>query len=83
MTPKALNDAIIETLAEELAIDAEEVTPDLAYGEIPEWDSIAHMHIVAALEEKFEIVFDDTEISELSPVSKLVEVVAGKATRAA
>jgi acyl carrier protein len=63
---------------EELAIEDSEVVADLGYGDIPEWDSIAHIHLVTAFEEAFEISLDDDEIAQLSPFSSIAPIIAGK-----
>jgi acyl carrier protein len=71
----SITDRVYAIFAEELALDAETVTLDLSYNSIPEWDSIAHMHVVMALEEAFGINFTDAEIPELTTVSKVVAAV--------
>ena len=83
MSAEALDEKVKEIMAEELAIETDDIVPDLAYGDAAEWDSIAHVHLVEALEETFEITFDDDEIAVLSPYSKLFAVVAGKLNVAA
>lgn len=44
------------------------------------WDSLKHMHLVLALEEEFDIEFDDREISSLSSAGALLDAIAGKVT---
>ncbi|TDN53836.1 acyl carrier protein [Azoarcus indigens] len=49
-------------------------------GAVPELDSMAVVGIIGALEERFEIVFDDDEIDgqTFATVGSLVAAVAGK-----
>ncbi|WP_348982325.1 acyl carrier protein [Azoarcus sp. TTM-91] len=49
-------------------------------GAVPELDSMAVVGIIGALEERFEIVFDDDEIDgqTFATVGSLVDAVAGK-----
>ena len=44
----------------------EEKLSDLKYQDIPEWDSVGHMALVAALEENFQIELDIDDIIEFS-----------------
>ena len=44
----------------------EEKLADLKYQDIPEWDSVGHMALMAALEENFQIELDIDDIIEFS-----------------
>ncbi len=68
-------DRVYAVLIEELNLDKEEITPQLTYNSIPEWDSVAHMHVIMSLEEAFEVTLDDTEIAELTSVAKIIEAI--------
>ena len=65
-------DRVYAVFMEELTLDKEDVTPQLTYNSIPEWDSVAHMHVIMSLEEAFELAFGDTEIAELTSVAKII-----------
>jgi len=39
---------------------------NLEYDSIPEWDSVGHMTLIAALEEAFDIVFEMDDIIDFS-----------------
>jgi acyl carrier protein len=49
-------------------IESFSVTPDvleeLAYQSIPEWDSVGHMGLIAALEDTFDIMMETEDIIE-------------------
>lgn len=75
-TPLAIGTRLREILLEELGLEPSEVTEDLSYGSIPEWDSVGHMHLVAALEESFEFNFADEEISTLTTLALIEQAVA-------
>ncbi|GAA5071264.1 acyl carrier protein [Thermocatellispora tengchongensis] len=53
-----------------LAPDAE--VDGLAYRAIPQWDSLAHMTLVAALEDEFDIMIDTDDVLDLSSFDKAV-----------
>jgi acyl carrier protein len=57
-----------------LGIDPATVTDDLAYNSIPEWDSVAHMALVAELEQTFGVSLDTDDVIDLSSVAKSREI---------
>lgn len=65
-----LNDAF----AQALQIDPAQVTDSLAYNEIPQWDSVAHMALVAELEAAFDVMLDTDDILAMSTVAKAREI---------
>ena len=65
-------DRVCAIFMEELSLDKAEIMPQLTYNSIPEWDSVAHMHVIISLEEAFEVTFGDTEIAELTSVAKII-----------
>jgi acyl carrier protein len=44
----------------------EAVIPGLKYQDIPAWDSVGHMMMIALLEDKFDIMMDTDDIIDLS-----------------
>ena len=46
----------------------------LEYQAIPEWDSVGHMGLIAALEEAFDIMMDTDDIIDLSSYEKGKEI---------
>lgn len=60
---------LMQTFAESLGLSRDRINDELAYNTIPEWDSIAHMALVAAIERKFNIMFDTDDILGMSTVS--------------
>lgn len=60
--------------AEALGLPADKITDDLAYNSIKEWDSTAHMILVAALEDTFEVMLDTDDIIDMSSVAKAREI---------
>ena len=47
---------------------------DLKYQDIPSWDSVGHMSLVAALEEAFDIMMETDDIIDLSSYEKGKEI---------
>jgi acyl carrier protein len=65
-----------EAFADALAIEIGLVVDDLRYNTIKEWDSVAHMTLVAALEEAFDVMLDTDDIIEMSSVARAREILA-------
>ena len=68
--------SLADVFAESLMIDPASVTEDLAYQSVKEWDSVAHMVLVTALEDNFEIMLDADDIVAMSSVAKVREILA-------
>lgn len=65
------NNAFIEALG----ITADKLE-GLEYQAIPEWDSVGHMQLIAALEDAFDIMIDTDDIIDLSSYEKGKELMA-------
>lgn len=61
----SLTQHIQEALVEALQIPAERIHDELAMGVIPEWDSIAHVNLIFALETRLGIRIPVEQIPEL------------------
>ena len=48
----------------------------LAYRSIPEWDSVAHMQLVAELEDVFDIMLDTEEVIGMSSYEVAKQILA-------
>lgn len=68
------SEKLTAAFVEALQIDAAQVVDGLEYNTIKEWDSVAHMTLVAALEEQFDIMFDTDDIIDMSSVGKAKEI---------
>lgn len=65
---------IQSVFAESLGIPRELVNDDLRYASVKEWDSVAHMALVAALEEAFNIMLDTDEVIDMSSFGIAVDI---------
>ena len=61
--------------AESLGVNVSLVTDTLRYAEIPQWDSVAHMALVAAIEEGFDIMIDTEDVIDMSSFEKAKQIV--------
>ncbi|MEA4892167.1 MAG: acyl carrier protein [Peptococcaceae bacterium] len=52
----------------------EDKLPGLTYQSIPEWDSVGHMQLMAAIEDAFDIMLDTEDIIDFSSYDKGKEI---------
>ena len=64
----------INAFVEGLEIDNELVKEGLEYQSIPQWDSVGHMGLIAAIEDSFDIMMDTDDIIDLSSFEKGMEI---------
>lgn len=64
-----------ELISKVLDIELSEVVGELAVGDIPEWDSLAHMRIIASLESEFGVVLDIEQTLEIEDVEDIIDAV--------
>lgn len=74
MNASSNEDQVVAVFARTLGIDVGQVTDELRYNTIPQWDSIAHMSVVAALEDAFGIMIDMDDVIDMSSVGKAREI---------
>jgi acyl carrier protein len=63
-----ITEKIQATLAEALNIPADQVTPELALGDLPQWDSMGHMEVMMLLEQNFGIEINNETIASLTSI---------------
>ena len=69
-----IQDVFREVLDDETLEIREETVP----GDIDDWDSLSHVILIVALEEKFAVKFKITELQKLGDVGDMARLVAEK-----
>jgi acyl carrier protein len=69
---KPLEDVFSETLG----IDRARVVDGLEYNSIKEWDSVAPMALIAALEENYDIMLETEDVIDMSSVGRAREILS-------
>jgi acyl carrier protein len=72
----ALTPSLQALFAETLQVPPELITPDLAFGDIPQWDSLGHMEVMLRLEEQFGVSVDADTIAQLVSIPEICEYLA-------
>ncbi len=71
--------AVYDCLAQALALDDAErlaLTPDTSAADLKKWDSMGHVRLMLAIEERFGIQLRDEQVVELVSVGAIVRAVA-------
>jgi acyl carrier protein len=71
-----MRDRLQKIFSDSLGIPLGLVVDDLRYSECPEWDSVAHMGLVAAIEEAFDIMLDAEDVIDMSSFLKAQQILA-------
>jgi len=66
---------LVKVFAEALGVKEEIITDELQYNSITQWDSVAHMSLIAEIEDAFEIMLDTDDIIDMSSPKKALEIV--------
>jgi acyl carrier protein len=78
----AMNPSLIESLralmAEAFQVPRDEIVPDMAFGDLPQWDSMGHMELMLRLEEAYGIEVSAESISELVSLPSILEKISSK-----
>lgn len=69
---------IISLIAEVLEVPVEEVSLDSCIGDFPSWDSMGHLSILQAIQEKYDVVFAPRERLMAESVSDIINTVQSK-----
>lgn len=55
-------------LVEALRITGEQAAPDLAFGDLPQWDSMGHMEVMMLLEQRYGVEINADTIAALTSI---------------
>jgi acyl carrier protein len=72
---------LLSLMAEIFRVEAEQITADAQLGELPQWDSMAHMDLMVALESRFGVEITAETISQLTSFAAIQAHLKGQ-TRA-
>lgn len=68
------NERLLKVFSQSLGISLELIKDELEYNSIKQWDSTAHMALVAQLEAEFNIMLDIDDIIDMSSVGKCKQI---------
>jgi acyl carrier protein len=74
---ETLTQQIQAVLVEALQVPPELITPELAFGDLPQWDSMGHMEVMMYLEQRFGIEINNDTIAGLTSVPAIEQYING------
>ena len=77
---EAVTDEVCQTIAEVFLLEGPEVTSESTPESIAAWDSMGHLNLILALEQKFGVSFDPDQIPKLTSVEAIVDAVSAQKT---
>lgn len=73
-----MSDVLIQLFADVLQVEPSVLDDNISPDTLQRWDSLAAMHLVAAIEEKFKIELSTKEIMEMSSIGRTRKILQGK-----
>ena len=67
-----IEEQVKQVIAEALGVDISVITQELGINDIPEWNSMGNLAIIAALEEKMEVEIPMEDLFELTDVQSII-----------
>jgi acyl carrier protein len=71
-------DPVLDVFREVMGNNKLQVTDASTFEDVPAWDSVAHVNLISALEERFGVNFSVAEIVELNSVGAIREALTRK-----
>lgn len=71
-------DRVQQTLADVFGVDVTTITDESSPNTLEQWDSMGHMNLVLALEQRFRVSFTPEEFAELDSVKTITQWVEAK-----
>ena len=71
-------DEIREVMSEILHVSPDDIAPDTSRSDIETWDSVEHLNLMLAMEERFGISLEVEDLSKMTSVPAIQEVLAEK-----
>jgi acyl carrier protein len=69
-----MRDTIVEVFSTIFGLPAEHFGDETAPATVPGWDSVRHVELVIALEERFNCMFDPDEVPDLTSLARIEEI---------
>lgn len=70
-----VQEQVVAIIAAVLGLPGTSVSLEWMFGDVPQWDSLKHVAIITQVEERFGLVFDVDQITDLESVEDIVDLV--------
>ena len=68
-----MEDRVKKIISDVLGVDRAVLSDDFASHSVDQWDSIRHLSLVLALEEEFQVEFDEVQIGQITSYKLIVD----------
>ena len=75
MSKEEIYKALDEVFEEVFDDDSIHVTPETTANDIEDWDSLEHINLVVAIENRFGIKFNMNEVTSMKNVGEMVDII--------
>lgn len=76
-----MRNEVLKIISQIMNLPIDQLNDDSSPETIANWDSLKHMNLILALEEKFAVAFSDDEIVSMLSVKSIVEILSKKQPR--
>jgi acyl carrier protein len=73
-----MTDVLIQLFGDVLNVNPSQLSEDSSPDNLKQWDSLAAMDLVAAIEERFNVHLSTTEIMKMSSIARARKTLQGK-----
>lgn len=73
--PGTTQDRVLQVISNVLNVPRDKLSIDSSPESIEQWESMKHINLVLAIEEEFDVQFDDEQIAELQSVKSIITAV--------
>ncbi|WP_407404332.1 acyl carrier protein [Chryseobacterium sp.] len=70
-----MRDKVIEIMAEVFEMSIDTFPLDIKQEHVDNWDSLRHLNLIVELEDTFDKSFEPEQISEMTSLDKIVEMI--------
>ncbi|MBF8272235.1 MAG: putative acyl carrier protein [Magnetococcales bacterium] len=71
----SIQERVVAIIADVLKLPKDVVDLEWMFGDVPQWDSLKHVAIITQVEERFGLVFDVDQITDLESVEDIIDLV--------
>lgn len=69
---------VFKIVSQIMNVPIDRIIDDSSPQTIANWDSLKHMNLILALEEKFAVAFSDDEIIDMLSINKIIKILSKK-----
>lgn len=68
----------IEQFKEVVEVESTEITTETKFRDLPEWDSLAGLSLIAMIDEEYDVILEGNEFKEQETIGDLINAIKAK-----